>query len=179
MYDGLENPELKTILLQEFAFWFTVTAWDYIEDYFPDKEPEWTLKKPIELQENLPITYQLYTETVEPVLSKPDKILLDSLVFSTSSTTTNELGDGSSDDSSETLSSDTVLFVSSLENETFLGSDLKTKMVVSENKADFSIERISDGSSWQISGSNIGTDTVIGFKRLEFSDGTLALDIDP
>ena len=52
-------------------------------------------------------------------------------------------------------------------------------MVVSENKADFSIERISDGSSWQISGSNIGTDTVIGFKRLEFSDGTLALDIDP
>ena len=39
MYDGLENPELKTILLQEFAFWFTVTAWDYIEDYFPDKEP--------------------------------------------------------------------------------------------------------------------------------------------
>ena len=179
MYDGLENPELKTILLQEFAFWFTVTAWDYIEDYFPDKEPEWTLKKPIELQENLPITYQLYTETVEPVLSKPDKILLDSLVFSISSTTTNELGDGSSDDSSETLSSDTVLFVSSLENETFLGSDLKTKMVVSENKADFSIERISDGSSWQISGSNIGTDTVIGFKRLEFSDGTLALDIDP
>ena len=179
MYDGLENPELNTILLQEFAFWFTVTAWDYIEDYFPDKEPEWTLKKPIELQENLPITYQLYTETVEPVLSKPDKILLDSLVFSTSSTTTNELGDGSSDDSSETLSSDTVLFVSSLENETFLGSDLKTKMVVSENKADFSIERISDGSSWQISGSNIGTDTVIGFKRLEFSDGTLALDIDP
>ena len=52
-------------------------------------------------------------------------------------------------------------------------------MVVSENKADFSIERVSDGSSWQISGSNIGTDTVIGFKRLEFSDGTLALDIDP
>ena len=37
MYDGLENSELKTILLQEFAFWFTVTAWDYIEDYFPIK----------------------------------------------------------------------------------------------------------------------------------------------
>ena len=92
MYDGLENPELKTILLQEFAFWFTVTAWDYIEDYFPEKEPEWTLKKSIELQEKLPITYQLYTETVEPVLSKPDKILLDSLLFSTSSTTAKNLG---------------------------------------------------------------------------------------
>ena len=26
---------------------------------------------------------------------------------------------------------------------------------------------------------NIGTDTVIGFKRVEFNDGTLALDIDP
>ena len=120
MYDGLENPELKTILLQEFAFWFTVTAWDYIEDYFPEKEPEWTLKKSTELQENLPITYQLYTDTVEPVLSKPDKVLLDSLVFSTSSTTATELGDGSRDGSSETLSSDTLLFVSSFENETFL-----------------------------------------------------------
>ena len=32
---------------------------------------------------------------------------------------------------------------------------------------------------WQITGSNIGTDTIIGFKRLEFNDGTLALDIDP
>ncbi len=179
LYNSLEHPELKTILLQEFAFWFTVTAWDFIEDYFPDKEPEWTLKKSIELQENLPITYQLYTETVEPVLSKPDKILLDSLTFSTSSTTATELGDVSSDGSSEILSSDTLLFVASLENETFLGSSLKTKLAVSENKSDFTVERISDGSSWQITGSNIGTDTVIGFKRLEFNDGTLALDIDP
>ena len=175
MYDGFENPELNTILLQEFAFWFTVTAWDYIEDYFPDKEPEWTLKKSIELQENLPFTYQLYTETVEPVLSKPDKTLLDSLVFSTSSTIATELGNGSS----EILSSDTLLFVSSLGDETFLGSSLKTKLAVSENKDGFTIQRIGDSSSWQITGSNIGTDTVIGFKRLEFNDGTLALDIDP
>ena len=109
MYEGLEHPELKTILLQEFAFWFTVTAWDYIEDYFPDKKPEWTLTKSIELQET-PITYQLYTETVEPVLSKPDKILLDSLVFSTSATSAGEVGVGSSDSSSEILSSDTLLF---------------------------------------------------------------------
>ena len=179
MYDGLENLELKTILLQEFAFWFTVTAWDYIEDYFPEKEPEWTLKKSTELQENLPITYQLYTDTVEPVLSKPDKILLDSLVFSTSSTTATELGDGSRDGSSETLSSNTLLFVSSFENETFLSSSLKTKLAVLENKADFTVERSEDGSSWKIIGSNIGTDTIIGFKRLEFNDGTLALDIDP
>ena len=175
MYDGLENPELKTILLQEFAFWFTVTAWDYIEDYFPDKEPEWTLKKPIELQENLPFTYQLYTETVEPVLSKPDKILLDSLVFSTSSTIANELGDGFPPKHCHQI----LCYLFLLWRMKLFGFNLKTKMVVSENKADFSIERISDGSSWQITGSNIGTDTVIGFKRLEFSDGTLALDIDP
>ena len=66
-----------------------------------------------------------------------------------------------------------------MENETFLGSSLKIKLAVSENKADFSVERISDSSSWQISGSNIGTDTLSGFKRLEFEDGVLALDIDP
>ena len=60
-----------------------------------------------------------------------------------------------------------------------MGSSLKIKLAVSENKADFSVERISDSSSWQISGSNIGTDTLSGFKRLEFEDGVLALDIDP
>ena len=43
----------------------------------------------------------------------------------------------------------------------------------------FTIQRIGDSSSWQITGSNIGTDTVIGFKRLQFNDGTFALDIDP
>ena len=80
--------------------------------------------------------------------------------------------------SSETLSSDTLLFVSSFENETF-DSSLKTKLSVLENKADFTVERSEDGSSWKIIGSNIGTDTIIGFKRLEFNDGTLALDIDP
>ena len=61
----------------------------------------------------------------------------------------------------------------------FWSSSLKTKLAVFENKADFTVERSEDGSSWKIIGSNIGTDTIIGFKRLEFNDGTLALDIDP
>ena len=61
----------------------------------------------------------------------------------------------------------------------FLGSSLKTKLAILEKKADFTVERSEDGSSWKIIGSNIGTDTIIGFKHNEFNDGTLALDIDP
>ena len=40
MYDDVDAEGLKEILPQEFAFWFIVTAWDYIDDYFPDKENE-------------------------------------------------------------------------------------------------------------------------------------------
>ena len=179
MYDDLDASELNGILLQEYAFWFTVTAWDYIEEYFPDKDPEWTIKTSSELEAKLPITYQLYLDTVEPLLSKPNKVLLDSLVFSASSNYNSETG--ANDTSSESLNSDqfsdTVIFTLSSFDETFSAVGEKTKLAVSANKSDYTIEKVGDGSSWQISGSDIGTDTLTGFKRLEFDDGVLALDV--
>ena len=48
--------------------------------------------------------------------------------------------------------------------------------MISRAKSDYTIEKV--GSTWKMSGSDIGTDTLNGFKRLEFLDGTLALDID-
>ena len=180
MYQDVETPELNNILLQEFAFWFTVTAWDYIEDYFPNKEPEWTLKTSAELQENLPVTYKLYVDTVLPVLEKPKKDLLESLVFSAASTTTSDPAseDTSSEVSYETSSTDTIAFIFSKENDAFFGSTSKPKLAVAANKSDFKVKKEGDGVSWKISGVNIGVDTLTGFNRLEFLDGTLALDID-
>ena len=73
---------------------------------------------------------------------------------------------------------DKLEFVKNLADEFFSGTSIKTKLVIKDNKANFTIENVSGSDSWKITGSDIGTDTLSGFKRLEFSDGTLALDID-
>jgi hypothetical protein len=51
---------------------------------------------------------------------------------------------------------------------------------VNFNKLDSSESNINvvGDTAWQISSESLGTDTLIGFKRLEFTDGTLALDVD-
>jgi hypothetical protein len=54
MYDDVPEGIKSQIEAQEFAFWFIVTAWDYIEEYFPDKEDEWSLKTSTDLQQQLP-----------------------------------------------------------------------------------------------------------------------------
>jgi hypothetical protein len=72
--------------------------------------------------------------------------------------------------------SDKIQFTMNAANETFTALANKIKLEIQSRKEDFSIQK--NGESWEISGSNIGTDTLDGFKRLEFSNGTLALDID-
>lgn len=175
MYDDLVGSELNKVLLQEYAFWFTVTAWDLINDYFPDKDPEWKLKTSSELQEKLPVTYQLYLDTVKPILSKPDQGLLESMVFSVSSSTNS---DAVSEDlvKDESSINETETFIVSPEDEVFSASGLQIKLTVSANKSDYLVKKVENSTSWEISGGNIGTDTITGFKRLVFDDGVLALD---
>ena len=74
------------------------------------------------------------------------------------------------------LSIDTEAFSFSAENDSFIATSTKTKLAIAKNKSDYTIEK--NGNSWKISGSDIGIDTLSGFKRIEFADGTLALDID-
>jgi hypothetical protein len=72
-------------------------------------------------------------------------------------------------------------------NGLFMSGERKTLFVDGNHSNFYVVQLESSGSNitvngakgWQITGSNIGTDTIIGFKRLEFNDGTLALDIDP
>jgi hypothetical protein len=172
MYDGIDSEGLMEVLPQEFAFWFIVTAWDYMEEYFPDKEGEWSLKTSTELQQQLPLAYKLYQETVLPVLSKPDKALLDALIFVGAETSVN-----SSDEQSSEV--DVMAFTISSADESITAIGLKIKLSVDVNRADYAVVRPDDSvDTWTISGSDIGTDTLIGFKRVEFDDGVLALDID-
>ena len=172
MYDGVDAEGLQEVLPQEFAFWFIVTAWDYIEDYFPDNENEWSLKTSSELQQQLPLAYKLYQDTVLPILSKPEKVLLDSLIFNLTETNTNL----SNDDS---INVDVLLLAVSSADESFIASGLKVRLAVDVNRTDYTVNRLDDSiDTWTITGADIGSDTLTGFKRIEFNDGVLALDID-
>ena len=88
---------------------------------------------------------------------------------------------GSNDTSSESLNndqfSDTIVFSFSTGDETFTAVGEKAKLAVSANKSDYTIKKLEDSSSWSMTGTDIGTDTLTGFKRLEFDDGVLALDV--
>ena len=165
MYDDVDAAGLMEVLPQEFAFWFIVTAWDFMEDYFPDKENEWSLKTSTQLQQQLPLAYNLYQETILPVLSKPSKALLDSMVFTENNTIEDSV--------------DALTYLVSSADESITASGLKVKLIVGVNRADYSVSRADDlVNTWTISATDIGEDTLSGFKRIEFNDGTLALDVD-
>ncbi|RZP22492.1 MAG: DUF4214 domain-containing protein [Burkholderiaceae bacterium] len=83
------------------------------------------------------------------------------------------------DTSDSGISADTVSFVPSAANEKFTAAAGKVKMKMDMRKEDFSISKIGDRGEWSSTGTGIGTDTLSGFKRLEFEDGVLALDTDP
>jgi len=133
------------------------------------------VKTSSELQEKLPVTYQLYLDTVEPVLSKPDQGLLESMVFSVSSSTDS---DTVSEDlvRDEPSTTETGTFIVSPEDEVFSATGLQFKLTISANKSDYLVKKVENSTSWEMSGDSIGTDTITGFKRLVFDDGVLALD---
>ena len=101
------------------------------------------------------------------------------------SSSTNEIngtGDVSASDTESkdySIAADTVSFVVSSANEKFTAAAGKVKMKMDMRKEDFSISKVGDSGEWSITGTGIGTDTLSGYKRLEFEDGVLALDTDP
>ena len=73
---------------------------------------------------------------------------------------------------------DVSVFIESEENQTFIADENQTSLTIMGVKNNYVFKKIGNGTSWEISNSDIGTDTLSGFKRLEFTDGTLALDVD-
>ena len=67
-------------------------------------------------------------------------------------------------------------FTNSSANETFTASASKFKLSVGGVKDNYSLTKINE-TSWAISGSDIGTDTLVDLKRVEFTDTVLALDV--
>ena len=68
-YDENDDHYLR-IIIQEFSYWIIFTAWDLFEPYGP--EAEWTgNNNPTDLQNKLPLSYQLFRETIPKVMVSP------------------------------------------------------------------------------------------------------------
>jgi len=68
------NPNDLQVLIQEFAYWVIFTAWDLFEPYGPDAE--WTgVNNPTDLQNKLPLAWQLFQETIPLVMEAPGSSL--------------------------------------------------------------------------------------------------------
>ena len=73
-----EFEAFNRITVQEFSFWVVVTAWGY-GDIFDLPHGEFMISTVEELEESLPLAYELYKDTVEKILTPPDKSYLREL----------------------------------------------------------------------------------------------------
>jgi hypothetical protein len=71
------NDEERTrVLIQEYAYWIIFTAWDLYEPYGP--EAEWTgIKNPSDMMEKLPLSYELFEQTIPKVMAPPSRTTLE------------------------------------------------------------------------------------------------------
>ncbi len=72
------------VTTQEYAYWLILAEWDYFiisgnKDDNMSGNNEFTLGKPNEIKEQLPLGHQLYTHYIEKILSVPDKNFIESL----------------------------------------------------------------------------------------------------
>ena len=64
-------------------------------------------------------------------------------------------------------------------NESFVAVSGQQKIAVPVKSTEVSIESSDSGKTWTISGPQLGTDTLVGFKRVQLADATVALDFAP
>jgi len=69
-YEEDDEEEKNRVLIQEYAYWVIFTAWDLYEPYGP--EAEWTgIKNPDDLKNKLPLSYEVFEETIPKVMVAP------------------------------------------------------------------------------------------------------------
>ena len=74
--EDVSEEEKTRILIQEFAYWVILTGWDLYEPYGPPAE--WKgIKTPRDLREKLPLSYELFEETIPKVMAPPGRATLD------------------------------------------------------------------------------------------------------
>ena len=77
--ENMEEEERTRVLIQEYAYWVIFTAWDLYEPYGP--EAEWTgIKNPSEMMEKLPLSYELFEQTIPRVMAPPSRNTLEEFI---------------------------------------------------------------------------------------------------
>ena len=91
VYDVSSYDEMKGdregynhVTTQEYAYWLILAEWDYFvftgnKDNNMSGNGEFTLGKPSEIMEQLPLGHKLFTDYIEKILSVPDKNFIESL----------------------------------------------------------------------------------------------------
>lgn len=76
-YSDIDEGDVRDrVLMQEFAYWVITSAWDLQNPYGPDAE--WKkIRTPEDLKSRLPLSYQLFQETVPKVMVSPSKDTLE------------------------------------------------------------------------------------------------------
>lgn len=79
-YTDLEgNSDRDRILMQEYAYWLITTEWDIQQAHGPDHNTEWTVSTPSALASQLPLSHQLYLDTVADIMGAPSPETLTAL----------------------------------------------------------------------------------------------------
>ena len=76
-YEPADDEVEERIALQEFGYWLITTAWDIQQRYGPEVNTEWTVRNSSELKAKLPLSYQLYEQTVRKIMAPPSLSTLD------------------------------------------------------------------------------------------------------
>ena len=75
-YEEADEEEIIRVLIQEYAYWVIFTAWDLYEPYGP--AAEWKgIKNPYDLMEKLPLSYELFEQTIPRVMAPPSRSTLE------------------------------------------------------------------------------------------------------
>ncbi len=77
--EDVDDEERTRVLIQEYAYWVIFTAWDLYEPYGP--EAEWTgIKNPNDLKNKLPLSYEVFEETIPKVMVSPSRSTLEKFI---------------------------------------------------------------------------------------------------
>jgi hypothetical protein len=77
--EDVDEEERIRVLVQEYAYWVIFTAWDLYEPYGP--EAEWTgIKNPSDLMEKLPLSYEVFEQTIPRVMAPPSRSTLEEFI---------------------------------------------------------------------------------------------------
>jgi hypothetical protein len=77
--EDVDDEERTRVLIQEYAYWVIFTAWNLYEPYGP--EAEWTgIKNPNDLKNKLPLSYEVFEETIPKVMVSPSRSTLEKFI---------------------------------------------------------------------------------------------------